>query len=564
MLKSLIKKIACLLVFLSLGYFHAALGQEDTIFQILKTELDRNFSILKKEAVPAYYISAELTDNRSVSCVGRMGYLQSPVTEPFAARYLSTMLRVGSYELDNTHETKEVDGGNDCITAETVAQETNERILKTALWSQIDYLYKSAVLNYNQIKVDLALKKEQPEKLNDFSKENAEKYYEAPVTLANLNIDATSWENKVKKYSAVFNQNEDIFEGSAAFATEVERKYFVDTEGKEIAQNHVSITLALSANAIAEDGMGLSLNKIWTVHSFDELPSDEEVLREAENISKNLTALKKAPVVESFTGPAILSPDAAGVFFHEIFGHRIEGARMRQESDAQTFKKKIGEQVLPEHISVTFDPTIKYYQKMPLCGNYVYDDEGTKSRKVEVVKKGILSDFLMSRKPIEGISQSNGHGRAQTGGQPVSRQSNMIIESTHKYKEEDLRKMLVDEAKKQGKTYAYYFKEVSGGYTLTERYMPNAFNITPLMVYRIYVDGRPDELVRGVDLVGTPLSMFSQIEACGNTYAVFNGVCGAESGSVPVSCVSPALFVKRIETQKSVNDQIQLPLLPKP
>jgi predicted Zn-dependent protease len=58
--------------------------------------------------------------------------------------------------------------------------------------------------------------------------------------------------------------------------------------------------------------------------------------------------------------------------------------------------------------------------------------------------------------------------------------------------------------------------------------------------------------------------MFSQIEACGNEYAVFNGTCGAESGALPVACVSPALFVKQIETQKRPKSQSQPPYLPKP
>ena len=277
-----------------------------------------------------------------------------------------------------------------------------------------------------------------------------------------------------------------------------------------------------------------------------------------------LSALKKAPVVEAFTGPAILSSEAAGVFFHEIFGHRVEGSRLKQESDAQTFKKKIGERVLPKHLSVVFDPTAQYYQKKPLIGNYKYDDEGILAQKVEVVRNGILKNFLMSRTPIEGFAHSNGHGRAQIGAAPISRQSNLMVESTQKFSQDELIKKLRKEAKAQGKAYAYYFKDVSGGFTNTSRYSPNAFNVTPLVVYRIYTDGRPDELVRGVDLVGTPLSMFSQIEACGNDYAIFNGTCGAESGPIPVSCVSPALFVKQIETQKRAKSQSQPPYMAKP
>ncbi|GHT28776.1 hypothetical protein FACS189432_07200 [Bacteroidia bacterium] len=207
---------------------------------------------------------------------------------------------------------------------------------------------------------------------------------------------------------------------------------------------------------------------------------------------------------------------------------------------------------------------MKYYKQTPLNGYYLFDDEGIRSQKVEVVKNGVLKGFLMSRTPIEGALHSNGHGRAQVGAPPISRQSNLLVESSQKFSQDELIKKLRKEAKSQGKEYAYYFKEVSGGFTNTNRYSPNAFNVTPLVVYRIYTDGRPDELVRGVDLVGTPLAMFAQIEASGSEYAVFNGICGAESGSIPVSCISPALLVKQIETQKSAKNQSQPPVLPKP
>ncbi|MDR2683482.1 MAG: hypothetical protein LBB64_06410, partial [Dysgonamonadaceae bacterium] len=451
------------------------------------------------------------------------------------------------------------------VGAQYIPYEDNPQVLKTALWLQLDELYKDNIQIYEQIKANVAVKVEQEDKSDDFSREAAgEKYYEAPVSLESLHIDPKALEEKVRKFSAVFDENEDILDGIAYYSVSAGRKIFVDTEGREIAENDISLQLVLSAEALASDGMYLPLQKSWMAFSLSELPSDDEVIRSAREISAMLSALKKAPMVESFTGPAILSPEASGVFFHEIFGHRVEGTRLKQENDAQTFKKKIGEQVLPKHLSVTFDPTVKYYRNMPLVGNYTFDDEGIRAQRVEVVKNGVLRNFLMSRTPIEGFSHSNGHGRSQIGAAPVARQSNMLIESTQKLSDEELIKRLRKEAKSQKKEYAYYFKEVSGGYTTTSRYSPNAFNVSPLIVYRIYVDGRPDELVRGVDLVGTPLAMFSQIEACGQNYKIFNGVCGAESGSVPVSCVAPALLVKQIETQKQAKGQSQPPLLSKP
>ena len=540
---------------------------QDAVFQTLKTELNRNFYVFKNQQIPTYYIYLRLDEIQTLNCLGRMGRLQVAPRLSLPTHVLSACMRVGDNNLDNSHEIRGsgYGGYQDVrVSSEQIPYDNNPVVLKNSIWLQLDELYKQDVQIYEQIKTNISLRVEKEDKSPDFSVERADKYYEAPVNWSDLHIEPAVWEEKVRKYSAIFNENQDIINGAAYLSATLIRKIFVDTEGREIAQNVISFQLALTAETSADDGMSLPFAKSWSAFSLAELPSDDEVMRTAKEMSQLLSDLKKAPVVESFTGPAILSPEAAGVFFHEIFGHRVEGSRLKKESDAQTFKKKTGEQVLPKHLSVSFDPTVKYFRETPLIGNYVYDNEGIRGQRVDVVKKGILKDFLMNRTPIEGFAHSNGHGRAQIGAAPVSRQSNLIVESSQKLNHSELIKKLRKEAKAQGKQYAYYFKEVAGGFTNTNRYSPNVFNITPLVVYRIYTDGRPDELVRGVNLVGTPLSMFSQIEACGNEYAVFNGTCGAESGQIPVSCVSPALFVKQIETQKRPKSQSQAPYLSKP
>jgi hypothetical protein len=86
----------------------------------------------------------------------------------------------------------------------------------------------------------------------------------------------------------------------------------------------------------------------------------------------------------------------------------------------------------------------------------------------------------------------------------------------------------------------------------------------PVVVYRVYADGRPDELVRGADIVGTPLASFAKILATSDQPEVFNGYCGAESGTVPVSAVAPAILVSEIEIEKKDKSQDKPPLLPFP
>jgi predicted Zn-dependent protease len=294
------------------------------------------------------------------------------------------------------------------------------------------------------------------------------------------------------------------------------------------------------------------------------LPSDEKVRQTVETMIADLKALRAAPVIDPYTGPAILSGRASGVFFHEIFGHRIEGHRQKSESEGQTFTKKVNQSILPDFISVIDDPTTERLNGTDLNGYYKFDDDGVPAQKVTVVEKGILKNFLMSRSPVTGFEASNGHGRKAPGYRTVGRQGNLIVQASNTVSDAKMRAMLIDEAKKQGKTFGLLFKDISGGFTLTGRSSPQSFQVTPIMVYRIYVDGRPDELVRGVDLIGTPLTSFSKIVAAGDTSEVFNGYCGAESGYVPVAAVSPAILTTQIEVQKKAKSSERPPILPPP
>jgi predicted Zn-dependent protease len=277
----------------------------------------------------------------------------------------------------------------------------------------------------------------------------------------------------------------------------------------------------------------------------------------------DLAALRKAPIVDPYTGPAILTGRATAVFFHEVFGHRIEGHRQKNENEGQTFKKMVDQPVLPDFLSVVFDPTQRHYAGTDLAGSYDFDDEGVKARRVSVVSDGVMHNFLMSRTPIDGFPSSNGHGRAQPGFNPVARQSNLLVLNSKPVSRQRLRALLIEEINKQGKPFGLLFDDIAGGFTITGRTIPNAFNVLPLVVYRVYPDGR-EELVRGVDLIGTPLTVFSKILAAGDQAAVFNGICGAESGGVPVSASAPDILVSQIEVQKKSKSQERAPILPAP
>ncbi|MDR2423925.1 MAG: TldD/PmbA family protein [Prevotellaceae bacterium] len=552
-----------ILIFICLVASQTAFSQnkQDNLVNILKDEINRNYILLKEQPIPAYYMGYRVVDYEAYDIATSFGNVI--YSAPTHLRMFNIDLRVGSYEMDNTRELKDAGQDNQSRFL-TLALENNEQAIKTTIWKTTDEAYKNEVKKFEHIKANVAVKVAAEDKSDDFSKELRETYFEPLIPFDNLKFKPLEWEAKLKKYSGIFSANKDIYDCSASMEVELERKYFVDTEGAEIVENKYAFRILINVSTTADDGMSLPLYKSYFAHDIRDLPSDEEIIKDANDLSRMISALRKAPVAETYTGPALMTPEAAGVFFHEIFGHRIEGARLKQEGDAQTFKKKVGEQVLPADITMYFDPIIKKYKGIPLNGSYVFDDEGVRGQKVEIVKNGVLKSFLMSRTPITGFPNSNGHGRAIIQLNTVTRQSNMIIETSAPKTEAQLRNLLVQQLKQENKEYGYLFDKVSGGFTTTGRYMPNAFNVTPLIVYRIYADGRPDELVRGVDLIGTPLSIFSQVAACGTEYGAFNGACGAESGSIPVSAVTPTLYIKMIETQKKSKSQNQPPVLERP
>jgi len=539
-------------------------AQQDELLKTLKAEIDRSMTYLKKSEIPVYLLSYRVDEVETYQINTSFGTLVS--SQPKKERTLTVQIRVGDKTLDNFRELRDdasdyLSGRNSAI---RIPLDNNAKAITQTLWEETEKAYRNAILRYEKVKANIAVKVEVEDKSPDYSNIAIEQYYEKPLKMSDFAFNVKEWENRLKKYSAVFAENKDILDGETTLNFKVERKYFITSEGISIVQNNTYCHLYLSATGQADDGMELPLGKMYFAHSPQGLPDDNTMTRDAEIVSKTVTAMRTAPVVDPYTGPAILSNDAAGVFFHEIFGHRVEGQRLKKESDGQTFKKKVGEVVLNKNISVVFDPTITTYKGIPLNGSFKYDDEGVKGEKVLVVDKGVLKNFLMTRSPIDKFPKSNGHARAQAGYQPVSRQSNLIVETTQPYTDAQLKEMLIEEAKKQGKEYGYFFANVRGGFTITGRFIPNSFNVTPLEVYRIYVDGRPDELVRGVDLVGTPLAMFSQVEAVGDTPGNFAGTCGAESGGIPAGCCSPALFVKQIEMQKKDKSQDRPPILDRP
>jgi predicted Zn-dependent protease len=533
-----------------------AAAVSDVVLKAMQGELARATAGLAKSEPAPYYLGYTVYDQNLLILVGAYGSLLTDTA--VQRRQADVTMRVGSPALDNTHGQSRPSA----MSSVTLPLGDDQDAIARVLWELTDREYKRAGPTFLNVKTHTAVRAEEEDKSPDFSNEKSVQHTGASLTAPSF--DKTAWEGEIRRLSAGFRKYSDVYFATVVLQITNSNERMVNSEGAAITSPSNSTRLVMEAQTRAEDGMDLLRVETFQAPSPSGLPSEKELAEKIEKMATDLNALRKAPVAEPYDGPALLSGRAAAVFFHEVLGHRLEGHRQKDEDEGQTFTKKVGQEVLPKFLSVTDDPTLGELAGVKLAGTYQFDNEGVPAQKVEVIQNGVLKSFLMSRMPIKDFDHSNGHGRNQPGLMPTGRQGNLIVSSTQTVPEKDLRQKLIDEVKKQNKPYGLYFDDIQGGFTLTTRALPQAFQVLPVIVYKVYPDGRPDELVRGVDIVGTPLAALTRIITTGDQQHVFNGVCGAESGNVPVSAAAPAMLFSEMEVQKRAHEHERPPLLPPP
>ncbi len=564
-MRSLLRRLAILLVFLTTCLFLAvpawAAGPPpapapNLMLDTMQHELTRAMQDLSKADPPPYYLSYSVSEHQYASISATQGALFSSAQT--RVRTLDVAVRVGSPALDNTHN----ENRSSSLTAALLPVEDDRDAIARVLWLTTDREYKQAARTFLQVKTNSEVRAEEEDLSADFSSEPPQSHMIPPVSLGSF--DRAAWEAKVRRYSALFAKYPEVYRSNVTVIEDKFTHYFVSSEGSRIESQRPQVRLIIYAETRADDGMDLLRSETFDGSTFDRMPTDAVVEARIQKMAEDLKKLRTAPLIDPFSGPALLSGRASAVFFHEVLGHRVEGQRQRGDQEGQTFTKKIGQEVLPTFLSVVDDPTLKELNGIELSGWYDYDDEGVPAERTVVVENGILRRFLMSRMPVKGFARSNGHGRAQDNYVPVGRQGNLVVTSTKTVPDAQMRGKLIEEIKRQNKPYGLYFEDIAGGFTLTTRQLPQAFQVLPLMVWRVYPDGRPDELVRGVDIVGTPLASLNRLLVTGDTTQVFNGMCGAESGYVAVSAASPAILFSEMEVQKKAKSNARPPILPPP
>jgi TldD protein len=534
-------------------------AKRSPLIAALQAELDRSMKALSAQDPPAYYLGYTVTDTQRAEVSGSNGALLTS-TEG-RNRWLEVTVRAGSYALDNSHKVGErqmQNGGP----GTPVPVDDDADVLRRAIWLETDKQYRAADEALIKIKTGKEVKVETVEgRAPDFSREEPHTFIGPQVSIT---VDRKPWEEKVRAYTKAFRDSTAIINSIVTFTGQAQNAFQVTSEGTQLQYGQIRYRLELFIQGKAPDGMDIDRYYNFDWVNPGDAPDDKAVYAAEATMRKELEGLVAAPINDPSVGPALLTGRAAAVFFHEVFGHRAEGHRQKDVAEGQTFAAKVGQQILPDFLSITDDTTMKKLGKQDLLGYYQFDDEGVPAQRVALVDHGVLKNFEMSRSPLADFPRSNGHGRRQLGATPVSRQGNLIVQSSKTVTNAELRVKLIELIKAQGKQFGLLIDDIAGGFTFTGRGQPQAFQVLPLVVYKVYADGRPDELVRGVDIVGTPLAALTKIVATGDTPEVFNGYCGAESGSVPVSAASPAILTSELEVQKKESSTDRPPILPPP
>jgi len=529
------------------------------ILAAMQEELDRSVPILNQAEPANYFLAYTVSDREFVTVSGSNGALLS--SDENRGRWLEVQSRVGDYQLDSTH--KIGDQRPNWTSPGTGASIDDDLgVLKREIWGETDRQYRAAASALIKIQTSQQVQVQSSEgNAPDFSHEQAHTSIGQRVE---IHVDRKPWEEKVRKYTAVFSASPDVLNSIVTFTAQAANQYQVTSEGSKLAFGQLHYRLELFVQSKAPDGMDIERFANFDWLDPKDTPDDATVEKRIHVLLDEVSALDRAPLVDPFAGPAMLTGRATAVFFHEVLGHRLEGFRQKDIAEGQTFTKKIGEQILPSFISVKDDPTEQRLNGQMLLGYYPFDDEGIPSQNVHLVDDGVLKTFLMGRSPLVDVPHSNGHGRRQLGFQPIARMGNTIVTSSKTMTNAELRKKFIELIKAQNKPYGLLIDDIAGGFTFTGRGQPQAFQVQPLVVYEVFADGRPDKLVRGVDIVGTPLVSLTKIVATGDTMEIFNGYCGAESGSVPVAAAAPAILISELEVQKKESSTDKPPILPPP
>lgn len=565
----------------------AAAQQNDVLIQAMRDEMGRSRELALIAPDKPYLLRYSVEDAQIFVAVATLGGLLNATDNHL--RLLSTRVRVGNYDFDNTNYVGSDYYGGVRYDSSQLPMENNYAALRNDLWLATDRAYKTALDGIARKRAALA-SVNLPDKMPDYTQA-------APITLVEaVPMHPTSreaWEDRIRKVSGVFMGFPEVLESDAEIQVIQSADYIASTEGTLVRRPDDLAFVRIRAYGQAPDGM--PLRDAETVLAFDaaSLPVETELEQAAKSVAEETTALAQAPMGESWTGPVLFEPRAAAQLFAQVLGDNLKLVRKPIPQPGRSLpwigselEGRIGSRILPDWMDVVDDGTQSEWHGVTLLGHYEVDDEGVRPQPTILVDKGVLKTFLLTRTPPrpELASGSNGHARFPGAfGDELPGMSNLFVRASKTVPLADLKKQLIEICKQRGKPYGMLVRKLDfpSSASVEEIRELEAENmrsggsgrapVPPVLIYRVYLDGR-EELVRGLHFRDLDARSLRDIVAASDDSYVLNyldspvtfALQGASSFVAATSVIAPAVLFDELELVPASGETPRVPIVPPP
>jgi len=313
-------------------------------------------------------------------------------------------------------------------------------------------------------------------------------------------------------------KGQDIVSRRIQYLEKAEKVIFSDSSGHEYSYNLCRCGFSVMAVASRGGTAQMGYERDHTINGLN-IRHRQDLATEA---AVRAVKLLDASPAKGGRMQAVLDPELAGVFAHEAVGHASEGDLIKEGSSI--LKGKINENIGSPLLYIVDDPSI------PAFGFCPVDDEGSATKRTEIISKGVLSNYLHSKETLSTIGNGDpGHCRGMPGVEPIVRMSNTFIQNGDASYDE-----IIDECRS-----GILLKGSRGGQVDPGR---GIFQFNAEYGYLIE-NGELSSMVRDVSLSGEILDVLHNISMVGKDCTLHPGYCGKGGQTVPVTDGSPHLFL---------------------
>jgi hypothetical protein len=538
--------------------------------------LQRSQKLQLGELERPYFISYAVDDVHVWSASAMLGGLISSNDRGF--RIPEVHVRVGDYSFDNTNFS--APGLNQRSGARNFPLEEDAGAVRQYLWLASDSAYKRSLQAIARKRASLRSLTVR-DQLPDFAKVESFQLVRNPTSAAfNLN----EWTERARRISAAFKAYPALRSSLVELSAMDGLHRFVSSEGTAIQIPNTLGAVQIRASAQAPDGMILRDIDTFYTQDIRLMFSEEALTRAARSLGDNVTKLAAAPPGDNYSGPILFEGVSAPQLLAQVLGRNLHIARKPTGTASPSnqivpteLEGRRGVRIMPEFFNVTDDPSL------PLLGHEEVDDEGVPDRKVALVERGVLKDFLRTRDPVRGYADSNGHARLSGGASgEMPEPTNLIVKASEQSSIADLRKKMLDLCQQRGLPYGIIIRKMdfpsSASFDEARRLIAGSASggsmraiSIPTYVYRLYADGH-EELVRGVRLRAVNARSLKDILAAGNDSNTLDyleneipfALLGAGENTAEISVVAPSLLIDDLELTRMDEDFPKLPVVPSP